>query len=74
MSENAATLYQQLLEAWNARDATAFAGLFPDDGRDTDTLLKHADVAMYRAKSSGRNNFQFFAPEMNERAFERMEF
>jgi len=32
MSESAATLYQQLLEAWNARDATAFAGLFSDDG------------------------------------------
>ena len=47
--------------------------LFPDDGRDTDTLLKHADVAMYRAKAGGRNTFQFFAPEMNERAFERME-
>jgi len=32
MSESAATLYQQLLEAWNARDAAAFAGLFSDDG------------------------------------------
>lgn len=32
MSKNATTLYQQLLEAWNARDAAAFAGLFSDDG------------------------------------------
>lgn len=32
MSKNATTLYQHLLEAWNARDAAAFAGLFSDDG------------------------------------------
>lgn len=34
--------------------------LFPDDGTDIFTLLKHADVALYRAKQAGRNNFQLF--------------
>ena len=36
--------------------------LYPSDGTDAQTLLKHADSAMYRAKDSGRSNFQFFAP------------
>lgn len=34
--------------------------LFPDDGTDIFTLLKHADVALYRAKQAGRNNFQLY--------------
>ncbi|ANQ84734.1 EAL domain-containing protein [Azoarcus olearius] len=46
--------------------------LFPSDGTDVDTLLKHADTAMYGAKEVGRNNFQFFVPEMNTRALERL--
>lgn len=46
---------------------------FPGDGADIDTLLKHADVAMYSAKQSGRNNFQFFVPEMNLHAVERLQ-
>lgn len=40
--------------------------IFPDDGEDVDTLLKNSDVAMYHAKESGRNNYQFFAPKMNQ--------
>ncbi len=47
--------------------------LFPDDGRDVNVLLKHADTAMYGAKAAGRNNYQFFIPEMNARAIERLE-
>ncbi len=39
--------------------------LYPDDGRDTDTLLKHSDAAMYQAKAIGHNHFRFFNPEMN---------
>jgi diguanylate cyclase (GGDEF)-like protein/PAS domain S-box-containing protein len=39
--------------------------MYPRDGRDADTLLKHADTAMYHAKSQGKNNFQFFSKAMN---------
>jgi diguanylate cyclase (GGDEF)-like protein/PAS domain S-box-containing protein len=38
---------------------------FPSDGRDAETLVKHADVAMYRAKDRGRNTYQFFTPALN---------
>ena len=40
--------------------------MFPKDGTDYDTLLKNADAAMYRAKESGRNNFQFYASAIQE--------
>ncbi len=46
--------------------------VFPNDGQDTQTLMKHADVAMYDAKAKGRNNYQFFSQEMNARAQERL--
>jgi diguanylate cyclase (GGDEF)-like protein/PAS domain S-box-containing protein len=42
--------------------------VYPDHAEDADTLVKHADVAMYHAKDEGRNNYQFFAPEMNYHA------
>ena len=42
--------------------------VYPDDALDANALLKHADVAMYHAKDLGRNNFQFFIAEMNEKA------
>jgi diguanylate cyclase (GGDEF)-like protein/PAS domain S-box-containing protein len=45
--------------------------LYPDDGGDADTLIKHADTAMYHAKQKGKNNYQFFKSEMNIRAVER---
>jgi diguanylate cyclase (GGDEF)-like protein len=38
---------------------------YPDDGADADTLLANADAAMYRAKEVGRDNFQFYTPELN---------
>ena len=43
--------------------------VYPEDANDAKELLKHADVAMYHAKDSGRNNFQFFINEMNEKAY-----
>ena len=46
--------------------------LYPNDGAEVDTLLKHADTAMYGAKESGRNTYRFFIPEMNARATERL--
>jgi diguanylate cyclase (GGDEF)-like protein/PAS domain S-box-containing protein len=44
---------------------------YPNDGRDADTLLANADAAMYRAKEVGRDNFQFYTPEMNVKVHEK---
>ncbi|MEA2111455.1 MAG: EAL domain-containing protein [Campylobacterota bacterium] len=46
--------------------------LYPQDGKDYESLLKYADAAMYKAKNEGRNNFQFYSAEMTELAFERV--
>ncbi|TCG03659.1 diguanylate cyclase [Paraburkholderia steynii] len=48
------------------------ASLFPQDGDDAETLMKKADLAMYRAKDMGRNTFQFYQPEMNVSAGARL--
>lgn len=46
--------------------------LYPYDGMDAETLMKNADVAMYRAKEYGRNNYQFHAPPANAIGYERI--
>jgi len=45
---------------------------YPDDGSDQDALLKHADVALYRAKDAGKNNYRFYSKGMSARALQRM--
>lgn len=47
--------------------------VFPGNGEDTETLMKHADTAMYHAKEQGRNNVQFFTAALNAAASERLE-
>lgn len=46
--------------------------LYPRDGEDVSSLLKHSDTAMYQAKDRGRNNFQIFSPTMNRKLKERI--
>ncbi|MFC4158308.1 putative bifunctional diguanylate cyclase/phosphodiesterase [Chitinimonas lacunae] len=46
--------------------------VYPDDGRDAETLVRNADTAMYQAKSAGRNNYKFYTADMNARAAERL--
>jgi diguanylate cyclase (GGDEF)-like protein len=52
---------------------TASIGIvcYPDDGSDVKTLMKHADLAMYHAKESGRDNRQYFKRDLNLRALQR---
>lgn len=58
--------------AWQNREIPCAVSmgmaLFPQDGEDPETLLHHADIAMYQAKKRGGRRFQFFSPSMNMRA------
>ena len=78
----AARVADKLLQALSRRyrigehelHSTTSIGLafYPNDGEDGDTLMKHADAAMYHAKSQGRNNVQFFTAELNQTAVKRL--
>ncbi len=46
--------------------------MFPVDSLKDEDLIKFADVAMYKAKDEGRDNFQFYSPDMTAKAFERV--
>jgi diguanylate cyclase (GGDEF)-like protein/PAS domain S-box-containing protein len=69
----------EVAQPWTANDLefriTCSIGitLYPNDGRDAETLLKHADSAMYKAKELGRNNFQYFSAEMNSTVTDRLD-
>jgi diguanylate cyclase (GGDEF)-like protein/PAS domain S-box-containing protein len=80
-ADDAAIVAQRVLDelsapyllAGNEAFATASVGIatFPGDGEDAESLLKNADIAMYRAKESARNCYRFFTPEMNARTVAR---
>ena len=81
-AEDAARVAQKILEALavpfeiNGQSLHSGASIgiatYPQDGADVETLLKNSDTAMYSAKEAGRNNYQFFAEEMNKASAERM--
>lgn len=54
--------------------ASIGVSIYPDDGTDNATLIKHADAAMYAAKESGRDSYAFFEKAMNDRAVTRHQF
>lgn len=81
-SEDAAHVAQKIVAAMsephfvgNSNLVVTFSigiSLYPDDAQDSHALVKNADAAMYHAKEKGRNNFQFFTPDMNAEASERL--
>jgi diguanylate cyclase (GGDEF)-like protein/PAS domain S-box-containing protein len=81
-SDDAANVAQKVLEQLSApvrveeRDLSVSPSIgiaiFPDDGRDAETLIRNSDAAMYHAKEMGRANYQFFTAEMNQAASRRL--
>jgi diguanylate cyclase (GGDEF)-like protein/PAS domain S-box-containing protein len=79
--EDAATSADKILHSLSAQhsiegqdlhiEGSIGISVYPEDGEDAETLIKNADTAMYHAKEKGRNNFQFFKPEMNLKAVAR---
>jgi diguanylate cyclase (GGDEF)-like protein/PAS domain S-box-containing protein len=51
---------------------SAGLAVYPGDGEDAEELVKHAHIAMYRAKEAGGNGFRFYTPAMNQRASEML--
>ncbi|KXU85465.1 hypothetical protein CI15_20040 [Paraburkholderia monticola] len=72
------TLYQPISVSTKADtsitlSASIGVSLYPHDGQDADTLLRNADMAMYKAKSAGRNQVHFYAPVYERQAKEQLE-
>ena len=60
------------LDGYEVRTTTSVGiSLYPSDGEEAATLLKHADAAMYQAKKNGRNTYQFFTESLNYASIER---
>lgn len=53
--------------------ASMGVSLYPQDGRDAETLLRNADAAMYRSKADGRNMFHFYTEDLTQRALARVQ-
>jgi len=79
VAEIASKVVAGLMAPFDVVGMEIFAGcsmgitMFPADGADFDSLLKKADIAMYRAKESGRNGFRFWDGEMNASVVEHVE-
>jgi diguanylate cyclase (GGDEF)-like protein len=54
--------------------ASVGVAVYPADGLDEPTLMKHADIAMYQAKEDGKNTFAFYADDLNHHSLERLAF
>jgi diguanylate cyclase (GGDEF)-like protein/PAS domain S-box-containing protein len=80
--EHAAVVAQKLLAALDAPfwidghelklGAAIGISVYPRDGFDTESLLRMADIAMYRAKQGGEDGYAFYSHEMNQRALDRL--
>lgn len=70
-------ILKSLVQSFTLRDHELFittslgACMYPDDGHDTEEVMKKADIAMYHAKSLGRNNIQFYNDDMDQNASRR---
>ena len=72
MLELLTTPYQ--LQGQSAQTSASIGICFyPTDGKDAAMLMKNADIAMYHAKELNRNNYQFYAEEMNQRMLRRLQ-
>lgn len=75
----ASKLLEEFATPFQIEDHEIFTSLsigittFPDDGSNADDLLRNADTAMYWAKDAGKNRYQFFLREMNERITQRLD-